>query len=261
MNDLGDGAVEIYICQDKANRLCGRIVWLEGAAERAGRAEARPLQPQGSHAEPSDLRAARSRQPRARSDGGFDSGWIYDPKAGKSYSAAIRLAQRDQLVVTGYLGMKFMGKSFTWTRAPGDLPRCDGTPPAQPIDRWRGQAGNAAGQRWPHPRPRRKPRSLPRHATSTAKAATTSKTTSNDNHGTSRQRRPRKPQRPKPRQPKQRRQRRRTTAAVPKPKPAQKPANAVANANSGSVPPPQQPVPKSSAPKTIEADSATSWSN
>ena len=33
------------------------------------------------------------------------------------------------LTVTGYLGMKMLGKSFTWTRAPDDLPRCEGAPP------------------------------------------------------------------------------------------------------------------------------------
>ena len=57
-------------------------------------------------------------------DGNFDGGWIYDPKAGKSYSVALHLAEPDQLVVTGYLGVKMMGKSFTWSRASPYLLRC-----------------------------------------------------------------------------------------------------------------------------------------
>ena len=59
----------------------------------------------------------------------LDGGKIYDPKTGKTYDVALRLAQTDKLTVTGYLGMKMLGKSFTWTRAPGDLPRCEGAPP------------------------------------------------------------------------------------------------------------------------------------
>jgi hypothetical protein len=58
------------------------------------------------------------------SDGGFDNGWVYDPKEGKSYSVALELIAPDKLQVTGYKGMKFLGKSFIWTRAPDDLPAC-----------------------------------------------------------------------------------------------------------------------------------------
>jgi hypothetical protein len=30
----------------------------------------------------------------------------------------------DRLTVTGYAGVKFLGQSFTWTRAPTNLVRC-----------------------------------------------------------------------------------------------------------------------------------------
>src|SRR5262249_45678105 len=133
VNDTGDGAVEIYVCQDKANRLCGRIVWLKEPLNAEGvpkhdRYNPKPeMQNRPICGLPVLGNLARD------SEGGFGSGWIYDPKAGKSYSAAIRLSARDRLVVTGYLGLKFMGKSFTWTRAPVNQPRCDGVPGAQPI--------------------------------------------------------------------------------------------------------------------------------
>ena len=58
------------------------------------------------------------------SEGGFDNGWVYDPKEGKSYSVALDLIGPDTLKVTGYKGMRFLGKSFIWTRAPADLPSC-----------------------------------------------------------------------------------------------------------------------------------------
>jgi uncharacterized protein (DUF2147 family) len=58
------------------------------------------------------------------SEGGFDNGWVYDPKVGKSYSAALDLLNANTLKVTGYAGMRFLGKSLIWTRAPEDLPSC-----------------------------------------------------------------------------------------------------------------------------------------
>jgi uncharacterized protein (DUF2147 family) len=63
------------------------------------------------------------------SDGTFDGGKIYDPKTGKTYSVALALTESDKLKVTGYLGVKMLGKSFLWTRAPAGLPRCEGAPP------------------------------------------------------------------------------------------------------------------------------------
>jgi uncharacterized protein (DUF2147 family) len=276
MNDLGDGAVEIYICQDKASRLCGRIVWLKEPLNAQGVPKHDRYNPK-AEMQDRPICGLPVLGNLARVSDGFDSGWIYDPKAGKSYDAAIRLAQRDQLVVTGYLGMKFMGKSFTWTRAPANLPRCDGTPAAQPINNGAGkpavtQPGSAAAAP-----PKAKPAASTTATASTGSAATkpaatttgkttaaktttaapgstaksaTAKATTAKATATTAKSTTAKPTTTT----------KATTAdAVPKPKPAQKPANAVAN--SASAPPAQQPAATSSAPKTIEADSATSWSN
>ena len=61
----------------------------------------------------------------------FGNGWIYDPKVGKSYNVEISLAKQDTLHVYGYLGMKLMGRSIYWKRAPENLPRCDNETSAQ----------------------------------------------------------------------------------------------------------------------------------
>ena len=60
-----------------------------------------------------------------RVSGGWDNGWVYDPEQGAQFDAAIELVTRDRLTLTGYKGVKFFSKSFTWRRAPADLPRCD----------------------------------------------------------------------------------------------------------------------------------------
>jgi uncharacterized protein (DUF2147 family) len=127
----GAGAVEIYICADRADRLCGRIVWLKELLNAQG-------VPKRDRYNPN---AALQNRPicglpvlgnLARVSGGFDGGWIYDPKVGKSYNAAVQLATPDRLVVTGYMSLKFLSKSFTWSRAPADLQRCPTAPPAVP---------------------------------------------------------------------------------------------------------------------------------
>lgn len=128
-DDSGQGAVEVYICADNPNRLCGRIIWLKDPLNAEGVAKHDRYNPD----------AANQGRPICglpilwglglMSDGTFDGGKIYDPKTGKTYSVALKLAQPDKLVVTGYLGVKMLGKSFTWTKAPADLPRCEGAPP------------------------------------------------------------------------------------------------------------------------------------
>ena len=127
INHTGKGAVEIRPCAASganANRLCGFIVWLKEPNNRKGE----PLT-DGYNPEPSKRRRTICGLPvlgsLQRVSGGYDNGWVYDPEQGASFDAAIELASRDRLILTGYKGVKFFSKSFTWRRAPADLPRCD----------------------------------------------------------------------------------------------------------------------------------------
>lgn len=128
-DDSGQGAVEIYICAENANRLCGRIVWLQDPLNAEGVPKHDRYNPDPDNQGRPICGLPMIWGLALKSDGTFDDGKIYDPKTGKTYDVALRLAQEDQLTVTGYLGMKLLGKSFTWTRAPDDLPRCEGAPP------------------------------------------------------------------------------------------------------------------------------------
>jgi uncharacterized protein (DUF2147 family) len=128
-DDSGQGAVEVYICQENANRLCGRIVWLKEPLNAEGVPKHDRYNPDAANQGRPICGLPMIWGLGLQTDGTFDNGKIYDPKTGKTYSVALVLKQPDTLVVTGYLGMKMLGKSFTWTRAPGDLPRCEGAPP------------------------------------------------------------------------------------------------------------------------------------
>lgn len=127
-DDTGRGAVEIQPC---GTNLCGRIVWLKEQVNDKG-------QPLVDRFNPNP---ARRTTPicglqilgglKAMPEGTWDAGWIYDPKTGSAYDAAIQMLRADQLKVTGYKGVKLFSKSFTWQRAPADLPRCSTTSASQ----------------------------------------------------------------------------------------------------------------------------------
>ena len=122
-NDTGRGAIELYPCNKE---LCGKIVWLREPLSASGR----PLQDR-NNPEPSrrgdkicGLEVIAGIEPQ--NDGTWDGGRIYDPQTGKTYNVAIERLGPKQLRITGYLGIKLLGKSFVWQRAPQSLPRCQG---------------------------------------------------------------------------------------------------------------------------------------
>jgi len=56
-------------------------------------------------------------------DGTYDEGWIYDPDRDAKFSVEL-VPQGNKLSVHGYKGIKMLGETFVWTRAPADLARC-----------------------------------------------------------------------------------------------------------------------------------------
>jgi uncharacterized protein (DUF2147 family) len=112
IDHTGQGAVEISPCGNPgANRLCGRVVWLKDPGHRSVSGKAIcGAQVLG------DLRKEGRNV--------WDSGWIYNPEDEERFSAALELASADTLRVTGYLGVKFLGETFTWKRATTSLEPC-----------------------------------------------------------------------------------------------------------------------------------------
>ncbi len=128
-DDTGDGAVEIMPCGRYL--LCGRIVWLKNPLNSRGQ----PLT-DGYNPDPSMRNRPICGLPilsnlRLMTDGSYDRGVVYDPKKGKQHEAKIRLVRADKLQLTGFALGRLLSKSFIWTRAPADLPRCELTDPTQ----------------------------------------------------------------------------------------------------------------------------------
>jgi uncharacterized protein (DUF2147 family) len=108
----GQGAVEIGPCGE---RMCGRVVWLKNPRHKSksGRLIC-GTQILG------DL--------RPRPNNTWESGWIYNPEDEERFSAEIHLKNENTLLVTGYLGIKFLGETYTWRRATTELQLCTAKP-------------------------------------------------------------------------------------------------------------------------------------
>ena len=119
IDDSGDGAVKIEQC---GNSLCGKIVWLKELINDEGKPLHDRHNPDASKQSRPICGLQIIGQLKQVPEGGFDQGWVYDPKEGKSYSVAIALKGPDALQVTGYLGVKFLGRTMIWTRAKTALP-------------------------------------------------------------------------------------------------------------------------------------------
>ena len=49
-------------------------------------------------------------------NGVWENGKIYNVSNGKVYGSYLQLSEHDELLLTGYLGAKWLGKTVTWTR-------------------------------------------------------------------------------------------------------------------------------------------------
>lgn len=120
-DDSGKGAVQLYEC---GSNICGRIYWLRKPLNRAGRPLRDAYNPVTNRRNRPicGLQVIWGAKPQG--DGSWDGGRIYDPKVGRSYDVAIEPMGARRLRITGYLGAKFLGKSFVWRKAPADLAKC-----------------------------------------------------------------------------------------------------------------------------------------
>jgi uncharacterized protein (DUF2147 family) len=118
----GQGAVEIAQC---GASVCGRVFWIREAVDTSGRPITDQRNPdqakRGSPICGLQIIGELKRQP----NGAWDGGWIYNPEDGGRFSVEIQLRNRDQLQVVGYAGIKFLGQTFVWKRAPANLSKCD----------------------------------------------------------------------------------------------------------------------------------------
>lgn len=117
----GEGGIEILNC---GNERCGRIVWMKNPVDKNGR----PLTDRNN---PDPALRARAicgltiiTGLKPQEDDSWGRGRVYNPDEGRSYDVEIRRTAPDVLNVTGYLALRFLGRTTEWRRTPKNLSRC-----------------------------------------------------------------------------------------------------------------------------------------
>jgi uncharacterized protein (DUF2147 family) len=108
-------AVEIMPCDDAAERLCGRLVWMQKLYDDKGRLRLDWYNPDESKRRQPMCGVSVLRHLRKNGDGEWE-GKVYNPKDGKTYSGIVRPQSEDTLELRAFLGIELLGKSETWTR-------------------------------------------------------------------------------------------------------------------------------------------------
>ncbi len=125
MDHTGRGAVEIVPCGTK---VCGFIYWVKDTVAKQGKPVLDIKNPDPKQRNQpicgTQVLINLAQEKPARIGHIWGSGSIYDPEQGEKFDAEIKLISENELSVLGYLGMKFLGETFTWKRAPIDLARC-----------------------------------------------------------------------------------------------------------------------------------------
>ena len=118
----GRAGITIAPCGEK---LCGTITWLKA-----------PLNAQGKpKTDIHNTNAALQSRPLCGlpmlgdfvaddSPGAWTGGFIYDPEHGETYKSNMHLQDDGTLVVRGYVGIAWLGRSQIWTRPATPLPHC-----------------------------------------------------------------------------------------------------------------------------------------
>ena len=125
IDHTGRGAIEITPC---GTRVCGYVYWVKEPASKSGRPVLDVKNPDPKQRNKpmcgAQILVELSRQNPQRFGHVWGAGKIYNPEDGDMFDAEIKLISANELSVLGYLGLKFMGETFTWRRAPADLQRC-----------------------------------------------------------------------------------------------------------------------------------------
>ena len=129
INHTGKGAIEVYLCGVEPVRQ-DRLA--QGAKQRRRQTKTRCQQPRSEKRNRPVCGVHSLANLKRMQGGGWGDGQAYNPEEGKTYDVSIRLSDPNTLKVTG--SVLFFSKTVTWTRAKGQLQRCDAVvpPPAAP---------------------------------------------------------------------------------------------------------------------------------
>lgn len=109
--------LEFYEC---GAEVCGRIAWLAKPYNSRGtlRRDTKNPDPALRDRPWCGIEVVRGLTPNG--DGEWESGKVYDPKGGQTYSLAVKHKGDGRLELRAYVGLKLFGKTEVWTRPAAD---------------------------------------------------------------------------------------------------------------------------------------------
>lgn len=112
VNGSGKGHIHIY---KSGGKYFGKIVWLREVNGKDGKPRVDRHNPDPAKRTQPVLGMVMMRG-FVYDKGEWNSGYIYNPSDGKEYKSYIKMKNPNEIVVRGYMGMSWFGKSDTWTR-------------------------------------------------------------------------------------------------------------------------------------------------
>ena len=113
-------AVTLFPCQDA---YCGRIDWLAKPYRKDGTLKIDSDNPDPSLRERPYCGIQIISDLRVKKPGVWSGGNLYNPQDGRTYDIEIK-TDGEGLRVRAYLGIKLLGKTEDWIRAPAETPGC-----------------------------------------------------------------------------------------------------------------------------------------
>ncbi|NOR87706.1 MAG: DUF2147 domain-containing protein [Bacteroidales bacterium] len=113
LNEEKDAKVEIYKQGDK---YFGKLVWLKEPNREDGSAKLDDENPDDK-LKSRAIQGLIMLQDFVYDDDEWEDGEIYDPKSGKTYSCYMELEEPTKLMIKGYIGVKWIGRTTYWAKA------------------------------------------------------------------------------------------------------------------------------------------------
>lgn len=108
---------KIQIYKTTAGTYAGKIVWLKEPNNAAGKPKVDDKNPDKELRNRPLLNLVIVKGLTSKGGNKFDSGTIYDPKSGNTYSSKGELTGPNVLKLRGFIGISLVGRTETWTRA------------------------------------------------------------------------------------------------------------------------------------------------
>ena len=113
----GERSSKIEIVKTNSGAYQGRIVWLADPYVVAGNPIVDVRNPNREHRSRALMRLVILTGLQFKEGNRFDSGRIYDPKSGNTYSCKAELRNNNTLALRGFMGVSLIGRTDVWTRA------------------------------------------------------------------------------------------------------------------------------------------------